>query len=162
MTAFLLHSGCLIFTYGIGWYGFVLDIDSPQIRRAGWHPAPRSKDLRCKPLRHIGVPTDTEFVDVSGSIRIPHQQLFARAAFEDVTGETGRDRAAEEGIAATFQHVPSLPDSCRDDKLYELSPKRVAAQRHITTRAIRVKQNQAQWIAAIEMPDLVIFQPMEK
>src|SRR6185503_4202979 len=114
--------------------------------------------LCCKPLGHICVAIDTEFVDIIGSIRIHCQQPFAHATFEDVTGETGRDRAAKEGIAATFQHVPSLPDSCRDDKLYELSLKRVAAQGDITTGAIRVKQNQAQWITAIEMPDLIIFQ----
>src|SRR5512144_43849 len=81
-----------------------------------------------KAMGHAGlVGPAAEAVDLVEAVGIVPGEPIAQAAFEDVTGETRREGAAEEGIAPAREHVPRLPDIRRDDELHVLSLEGLAA-----------------------------------
>lgn len=116
-----------------------------------------------KPFRHGRViRIAAELMNILGAVGVQREEMIPRPALEHGIGEAWGQRAAEQRVASARLHVTCLPHACRDDELDELSLRWVTAEDDVFAGAIRVKQDQPQRIAAVEMPDFIRGQLVEQ
>jgi hypothetical protein len=90
------------------------------------------------------------------------QQLWHDPALETAGREARRHRAAEERPAAARRHLAGHPRARRHDVLHPSATENVAAEEHLLLGAVRMEQDEPQRVTGVEVPDLVVVEPVEE
>jgi hypothetical protein len=97
--------------------------------------------------------------NVSGPIRVLLEQRVHFATLEARAGEPWSHGAAEQTVLATC--VTGLPSVCWHGELHMLTRRKIWSEDHVLARAIWMKQDQAQRIARVKMPEFIVLQPVK-